>query len=190
MFNHSCEVQAVADSDPVQRPRQAETPTIRVREPADDPAIAATITAAFAGASETALVNALRHDGDMILELVAQMDDQLIGHIAYSRLSVTSASASLNATALAPLSVFPSHQHRGVGSALIKASITHLKRQGVELAVVLGHPNYYVRFGFSNLLARLLDAPYAGDAFMALELAPGSVRSQRWTVTYPLAFSR
>lgn len=163
--------------------------TIRVREPADDLAIAITITAAFAGSSESATVKTLRRDGDMSLELVAQMDDQIIGHIAYSRLSVTSAGATLNAAALAPLSVSPNHQRRGVGSALIKASITHLKRQGVELAVVLGHPNYYVRFGFSNLLARLLDAPYAGDAFMALELAPGSVHSQRWTVTYPRAFS-
>ena len=162
--------------------------TIRVREPADDLAIATAITAAFAGSSEAAIVKALRHDGDMILELVAQMDDQIIGHIAYSRLSITSTGATLNAAALAPLSVAPNHQRHGIGSALIKASIIHLKRQGVELVVVLGHPNYYVRFGFSNLLARLLDAPYAGDAFMALELAPGSVCSQRWTVTYPRVF--
>ncbi len=118
---------------------------IRVRETDDDPAIATTISAAFSGSSESAIVKALRRDVDMSLELVALIDDQIIGHIAYSRLKVTS--------------------------------------------TVLGYPNYYVRFGFSNLLARLLDAPYAGDAFMALELTHGCVRSQRWTVTYPRAFS-
>lgn len=135
MYVHSCEVPAVADSDPVQRPRQAETPTIRVREPADDLAIATTITAAFAGPGETALVKSLRHDGDMSLELVAQMDNQIVGHIAYSRLSVASPGATLNAVARAPLSVSPNYQRRGVGSALIKTSITHLKRQDVERAV-------------------------------------------------------
>jgi putative acetyltransferase len=63
-----------------------------------------------------------------------------------------------------------------------------LRDEGEDLAVVLGHPAYYPRFGFSSLLAKLLDAPYAGEAFMALELRPGVLAALRWRVAYPRAF--
>ncbi len=165
------------------------SPTIRLREPNDDQAIASIILASFGGSSEVALVNALRRDGDMIGECVAVSNEQIIGHIAFSQLSVTSPGGKLSAAALAPLAVSPDHQNLGTGSALTNAGLSYLKQHGIELVLVLGHPKYYSRFGFSNVLAKRLDAPLSGAAFMALELAPRAIGSQRWTVTYPRAFS-
>jgi putative acetyltransferase len=163
---------------------------IRSRVPADDKAIAAVVRAAFAGDAEILLIEALRRDGDMVAEFIAHVRDDLIGHIAYSRLEVRSGARALRAVALAPLAVAPSHQRQGAGQALMRHSLEALRTGGEELAVVLGHPRYYERVGFSSLLAKLLEAPYAGDAFMALELQPGVLDGFRWQVAYPPAFSR
>lgn len=163
---------------------------IRPREPHDDDAIAAVIASAFGGDAEARLVEALRRDGDCVCELVALGDDGAVaGHILFSRLDVTSASQSLKAVALAPLAVRPDLQRRGVGDALTRAGLDRCREAHDELAVVLGHPNYYARFGFSALLAKLLEAPYAGEAFMALELKPGAIDGLKWKVAYPRAFS-
>ncbi len=163
---------------------------IRLREPQDDAAIAAVVRAAFGSHAEVRLVEALRRDGDCVCELVALGDDDsLTGHIFFSRLEVTSASQFLRAAALAPLAVRPDLQRRGIGDALIRAGLSACRDAGCGLAVVLGHPNYYARFGFSALLAKLLDAPYTGEAFMALELKSGAVGGHRWKVAYPRAFS-
>ena len=163
---------------------------VRPREPRDDAAIAAVVAAAFGGDAEARLVEALRRDGDCVCERVALGDgDAIVGHILFSRLEVMSASQSLKAAALAPFAVRPDLQRRGVGDTLTRAGLQACRDAGYELAVVLGHPNYYARFGFSALLAKLLDAPYAGEAFMALELKPRAIDGLRWKVAYPRAFS-
>ena len=162
---------------------------IRPRRAEDDPQIAGVITAAFKNKAEAALVRRLREDGDMICERVALIGDTIVGHIAFSRLTVISGPNTLRASALAPLAVAPDRQNEGIGDAVTRAALAVLCSEGEDLAVVLGHPNYYARFGFSAVLAKLLDAPYAGDAFMALELKPGALQSLRWNVTYPRAFS-
>jgi len=163
---------------------------IRLREPRDDQAIAAVVAAAFGGRNEVALIDALRRDGDMISECVA-LDDggAVVGHVAFSRLDITSAAHKLRASALAPLAVAPDRQNQGVGETLTRHAIGRLRDRGHDLIVVQGHPAYYTRFGFSNVLAKLLDAPYSGDSFMALELAPGTLGSSRWVVAYPRAFA-
>jgi putative acetyltransferase len=162
---------------------------IRERVPGDDAAIAAVVTAAFGGPDEAKLVQALRGDGDMVCELVAaEGGTDIAGHIAFSRLDARAGSRTLRAAALAPLAVAPDRQRHGIGDALTRHALVHLRAVGWELAVVLGHPAYYPRFGFSPLLAKLLDAPYSGASFMALELAPGAIASRRWTVVYPRAF--
>jgi putative acetyltransferase len=61
---------------------------------------------------------------------------------------------------------------------------------GIDLVVVLGDPAYYGRFGFSRLLARLLETPYAGDGLQALELKTGTLSKRSWSVTYPAAFAK
>lgn len=163
--------------------------TIRLRTSADDAAVAAVVTAAFGGPDEAALIARLRTDGDMVAEFVALDGATVIGHIAFSRLDVQTGSEVLRAVALAPLAVAPARQRQGIGGALIRYALTRLRDEGEDLAVVLGHPAYYPPFGFSSLLAKLLDAPYSGDAFMALELKPGVLASLKWRVSYPRAFA-
>lgn len=161
---------------------------IRERVAGDDAGIAAVVTAAFGSPAEAALIEALRNDGDMVHEVVALAESAIVGHIAFSRLNVTTGSETLRAAALAPLAIAPSRQHQGIGDAITRRALAELRDRGYELAVVLGHPAYYARFGFSSLLAKLLDAPYSGEAFMALELKPGALAALRWKVTYAKAF--
>lgn len=162
---------------------------IRRREAQDDQAIARIVAAAFGGDEETTLVAALRSDGDMLLEMVAEAEREIVGHIAYSKLEVRSGEAALRAAALAPVCAVPPRQREGVGSELIRASLAALKRDGMELVVVLGHRGYYPRFAFSSAAAKQLDAPYSGESFMALELRPGCLADLRWKVTYAKAFA-
>ena len=161
---------------------------IRLRVSADDAAIAAVVAAAFGGPDEAALIAQLRADGDMVAEFVALETATVIGHIAFSRLNVQAGSEGLRAVALAPVAVAPGRQRQGIGGALIRHAHSCLHAEGEDLVVVLGHPAYYPQFGFSSLLAKLLDAPYAGEAFMALELRPGVLAALRWRVAYPRAF--
>jgi putative acetyltransferase len=162
---------------------------IRLRVSTDDAAIAAVVRAAFRGPDEAALVTRLRQDGDMIAEFVALDAGSVVGHIAFSRLDAQSGSANLRAVALAPLAVAPTRQRQAIGDTLTRHALDRLREEGEDLAVVLGHPAYYSRFGFSSLLGRLLEAPYSGEAFMALELKPGILASLKWRVTYPRAFA-
>lgn len=159
------------------------------RDPADDDAIRAVVTAAFHGPDEAALIEALRQDGDMTVEFVARDKGEVVGHIAFSRLAVRAGSEALRATALAPLAVAPLRQHQGIGDALTRCAIRHLRDEGHDLIVVLGHPAYYARFGFSSIVAKLLDAPFSGDSFMALELKPAVLGALRWRVTYAKVFA-
>lgn len=163
-------------------------PTLRPRTALDDEAIAAVVAAAFGGREEVKLIEALRRDSDVVCEFVALEAGTIVGHIAFSHLDVRAGERSLNAAALAPLAVAPNLQRKGVGDALTRHALAQLGADGCGLVIVLGHPAYYPRFGFSPMLARLLDAPYAGPSFMALELKPGAVGTTRWTVTYPRAF--
>ena len=155
----------------------------------DTCAVSSVVSAAFRGPDESALIETLRRDGDMLQEFVATAHGQVVAHIAFSTLKMKYGDAGLRATALAPLAVEPAHQRSGVGSALTKYALEELRRVGQQVVVVLGHPAYYPRFGFSALRAKSLDAPCAGPSFMALELSPGALAGIRWKVTYPRAFA-
>ena len=97
----------------------------------------------------------------------------------------------LPALALAPMAVLPEWQRQGIGSMLVRAGLDLCREAGHEIVIVLGHPEFYPRFGFSADLARPLTSPYssAGDAWMALELVPGALRRVAGEVRYPLPFS-
>ena len=92
------------------------------------------------------------------------------------------------AVALAPLAVLPERQRQGIGSRLVAASIEAARGLGVEAIVVLGHPAYYPRFGFSAAAAQQLASPFSGNAFMALGLVPNSLAGKKGSVHYPSAF--
>lgn len=135
------------------------------------------------------MIEALRDSEVAAIELVAFEGARVVGHILFSVLGVTIDDRVVKALALAPMAVDPSHQRQGIGSALIRAGLEQARVDGWEAVIVLGHPRYYPRFGFTAAQARHLEAPYSGDAFMALALRPGALDGQRGRVVYPAAFS-
>ena len=158
---------------------------IRHATPADQAAIRAVVHAAFGQADEADLVERLRSAGDVMFELVEEDGGEIVGHILYSRLWADSINLY---AALAPLSVRPDRQRSGVGKRLTAASLETAKEFGVHAVIVLGHPEYYPKFGFSNEATAKVKAPYSGSpAFMALEIEDGAL-SQPVLVAYPDAF--
>jgi putative acetyltransferase len=125
----------------------------------------------------------------VLVELVAvAAREVIVGHILFSHLPVhTSDGAIVPAAALAPMAVLPAYQRSGVGSALVRAGLQACADGGAQAVIVLGHPEYYPRFGFSAEAARGLRAPFSGPAFMALELAPGALPADG-EVRYARAF--
>ena len=163
-------------------------PGLRDEAPADYAAIRAVNLAAFGGAEEADLIEALRPEGAVLLSQVAVQDGQVVGHILFSRMFVDTDDGPIDAVALAPVAVLPAAQRTGIGSALIRSGLDALRRRGERIVIVVGHPAYYPRFGFSAALARPLDSPFPGDAFMALELVPGALANVRGRVRYNKAF--
>lgn len=160
---------------------------IRERAPADDNAIQDLNDLAFGGTYESTLIEELRAAGLVAVELVA-VDPLVDGHILFSALDVTIGGKPLRALALAPMAVQPHRQHQGIGSALVRAGLQRACERGWQAVVVLGHQDYYPRFGFSAALAQPLKAPFSGASFMALELEPGTLQGGAGRVVYPPVF--
>ena len=146
---------------------------IRSIEPSDYAAVPQVVRHAFNQDDEANLVEQLRADGDALVELVQASDVAIQGHILYSPLAIVGGGEILRAAALAPLSVLPAFQGKGLGSELIRAGNARCKELGCVGVIVLGHAAYYPRFGFSVASAESLQAPFSGPHFMALEFEAG-----------------
>ncbi len=151
-------------------------------------AIADVTRAGFQGGEEVELIQRLHADGLVVLSLVAFKDEELVGHILFSVLDVAVDGRKVKTVALAPMSVSPKLQSKGVGAALIREGLKRLGERGLEAVIVLGHPRYYPRFGFSSELAAKFPTPFRRESFMALELVPGALTGARGDLTYPKAF--
>ena len=95
-----------------------------------------------------------------ILSLVAIENETLVGHILYTKATITQTELPIEAQILAPLAIIPSEQKKGIGEKLINEGIRQLKERGTELVFVLGHPAYYPRCGFSPAGEKGFEAPY------------------------------
>jgi putative acetyltransferase len=131
--------------------------TIRPETAADAPAIRSLTEAAFKGAehssgTEGAIVDALRQADALTLSLVAEKDGAIVGHVAFSPVSIAGEDESEDGGwfGLGPVSVAPERQRGGVGTALIEEGLRLLKGRGAKGCVVLGDPAYYARFGFTS----------------------------------------
>lgn len=166
------------------------TVTVRAETAADQAAIAAVNLAAFGGDAEAVLVDRLRAEGATIASLVALGDDdQVVGHILFSRATLVTPTEETVVASLAPMAVLPPHQRAGIGTALIRQGLEACRRAGYAAIIVVGHPAYYPRFGFSPAVVELIVNPFAsGEAFMGLELALGSLTGVAGRVVYPTAF--
>jgi putative acetyltransferase len=161
---------------------------IRPERPADEEAVARLHREAFDGPGEAELVGRLRQGGLVAVSLIAEEDGEIVGHILLSWLKAEIGGEPLYALALAPMAVAPARQRRGIGSALVEASIDAAREIGADVILVLGHKYFYPRFGFSSQKGAIFDNPFNSDAFMALELGPGALCYAQGSVTYPPAF--
>src|SRR5512137_1437785 len=111
--------------------------------------IAAFKTLEISNHTEQFIIEAIRAAKALTVSLVAEMDGRVIGHIAFS--PVTISDGTSNWYGLGPVSVLPEYQRRGIGSALIQEGISRLKSLGARGCCLVGHPGYYGRFGFQNI---------------------------------------
>jgi putative acetyltransferase len=161
---------------------------IRDEQPDDREQVRMVNEAAFGRCDEADLVERLRVEGAVLVSLVAEVDSQIIGHILFSRMTVETAQGPVAAVSLAPMAVLPDHQRRQVGSRLVRRGLSELRDRGERIVIVLGHQNYYPRFGFSPEKAGHLASPFPPEGFMALELTPGALAGVHGAVRYPSAF--
>lgn len=146
--------------------------------------------AAFDGDAEANLVDELRNGGFIEVSLVAEMNGQIVGHILFSRVTIDTTVGTVEAISLAPMAVLPDHQREGIGSKLVQEGLEACRAKGHKIVVVLGHPDFYPRFGFSAELATPLENPFGGgEAWMAMELAVGALDGIEGRVEYPHPFS-
>ena len=164
--------------------------TIRAESSDDHHAIRRVNELAFGGDDEANLVESLRDGGFVEVSLVAEADGEIVGHILFSRVAIITSIGAASALALAPMSVLPSHQRLGIGSKLVAAGLDARRTRRHKIVVVLGHPEYYPRFGFSSQLARPLESPFGGgEAWMALELVPGALDAVEGRVEFSPPFT-
>jgi putative acetyltransferase len=164
-------------------------PVIRPETPEDRFAIRRVNRLAFGRDDEARLVDELRDAGYARASLVAQKARHIVGHILFSQLPIMTSGGIVEALSLAPLAVVPFHQRMGIGSLLVTEGLRACSEAGHRIVIVLGHPQYYPRFGFSPKLAERLKAPYSGESFMALELVPCALDGVEGEVKYPPPFA-
>lgn len=162
---------------------------VRAEQPGDIAQIRGINVAAFPGEGEANLVDALRADPKAWVEGLSMVtvdhEGSLVGHALLSRCTV----GGQPALALAPCAVLPEEQGQGAGSAAIRAGLDAAKQRGENLVVVLGHADYYPRFGFTPASEFGVTAPFEvpADSFLALALDPGR-ETPGGEIRYPAVF--
>jgi putative acetyltransferase len=164
---------------------------IRTEEEQDWPAVQAVIESAFERSAEAHLVAALRDQAQPVISLVAEQRDTIIGHIMFSPVLLPGR-PEMRIMGLAPLAVAPEHQRKGIGSALVRVGLEQCHQLDFGAVVVLGHPAYYPRFGFSAAKRFGIGCEYAAseEAFMIVALQPGFLNGVSGKVKYHAAFSK
>ncbi|MCW8915800.1 MAG: N-acetyltransferase [Magnetovibrio sp.] len=163
---------------------------IREEQEGDQQGIRDVNDAAFGGIAESQLIDRLREDGLFITSLVADEYGEIVAHITFSELEIRSndGNSTIRGAALAPMAVAPTHQRMGIGSELIRQGLEKCTEKNIEAVVVLGHENYYPRFGFSAEKAKCLKSPFSGPFFMVLDLKQGIFDDFSGIAIYPDAF--
>ena len=146
---------------------------IRPEQPADVAAVRNINEIAFGQPAEASLVDSLRDACPDAVSLVAVEGDNVLGHIFFSPISVAGGQADAQAMGLAPMAVLPERQRQGIGSMLVRAGIDLMRERNCPFIIVLGHPEFYPRFGFVPASRHGLSCQWDGvpdDVFMVLVL--------------------
>lgn len=160
---------------------------LRDETPADIPAVRALNEAAFEQPSEARLVDTLRGQVTPLLSLVAVSGEEVVGHILFTPVQIGDATTAL---ALGPMAVLPARQRQGVGGALVRAGLQRCQAVGHPVVFVLGHPEFYPRFGFvpAGPLGLTCKWEVPTDVWMVAELSPGALEGLRGEVRYHAVF--
>ncbi|MEH8016730.1 N-acetyltransferase [Rheinheimera muenzenbergensis] len=164
--------------------------TVRAETAADYAAITELTQTAFNNTAEAQLIASLRQQCHDYISLVAEQHGQIAGHIMFSPATLDNA-AGVQLMALAPMAVRNVLQHQGIGSALVRAGLELCQKRGIAAVVVLGHPAYYPRFGFTPASVFNIRCPWQvpDNAFMLLPLNPAALSGQSGQVLYHPAFA-
>ena len=166
--------------------------TIRKEEEKDHKQIYEVNKLAFQQENESKLIEKIRKSENFIPELsiVAEIDNRIVGHILFSKIKIIGDS-DYESLALAPMAVIPEFQKRGIGSELIKKGIDKAKELGFDSIIVLGHKEYYPKFGFQRASKWNIKCPFEvpDDVFMAIELTEKAFEGKAGTVKYPDEFN-
>ncbi len=165
---------------------------IRREQPGDIEAVRRVNDLAFEGPNEGAVIDRLRESCDEFLSLVALVDGRVVGHILFSPVELEAEDGrTVRGMGLAPLAVLPEYQRQGIGTELANAGLAIVRQTPCPFVIVLGHVEYYPRFGIARASARGIrcqwDVP--DEAFMALELSPGTLTGIRGVVRYRPEFT-
>jgi len=163
---------------------------IRPEKPGDTAEIRYLNEQAFGRPAEAQLVDTLRARGNIILSLVGVRNDHVVGHILFSPVTVETERGALPVAGLAPMAIMPTLQRQGIGSLLVTAGLDVCREAGLAGVVVLGHPDYYPRFGFVPASDYGIQSEYAvpEGVFMAIELRAGVLRGHAGLAKYAPEF--
>lgn len=164
---------------------------IRDEKPEDIGAIRSLNVMAFGQPQEANLIEALRTNCGVLLSLVATIDGQVVGHVLYSPVSIGSDEKKVVGAGLGPMAVLPEHQRRGIGTKLIELGNKRLKENRCPFIVVLGHPEYYPRFGFkpASCCGIKCEWDVPDNVFMVLVLDEEKMRGVSGLARYRAEFS-
>jgi putative acetyltransferase len=150
------------------------------RERAEDACAVGVVSfKAFGKPAEAEIVERLRDCCPGLLSQVAMDGDDVVGHILFSPARVKWQAGTLKGMGLGPLAVLPERQRLGIGSLLVRLGIELLSNQGCSFVIILGHPDYYPRFGFERASLHGVAGPWDGvpeEAFMVLILDPAAMK--------------
>ncbi len=165
---------------------------IREEQPKDYLTIKEINDIAFGQPQESNIINKLRQNCNTLLSLVAIDNEKIVGHIMFSQVTIELDKVTIYGMGIAPMSVIPEYQRKGIGSKLIKEGINILKNKKCLFIVVLGHPEYYPRFGFEKASSYNIKCQWDGipeEAFMILVLEKEAVTGGSGTAKYREEFN-
>ncbi|MEW6521073.1 MAG: N-acetyltransferase [Thermodesulfobacteriota bacterium] len=161
--------------------------TIRKERTEDIPHIRDINLQAFGQPAEARIIEALRRNCAAFLSLVAEDDGQLIGHILFTPVVIDPDGRGLAGMGLAPMAVLPERQRQGTGSALVERGLQLLRQRACPFVVVLGHPQFYARFGFTPASRRNIRSQWQAvpdEAFGLLVLDQAAMQGISGTACY------
>ena len=165
---------------------------IRPETPRDVAAVHAVHEHAFGQLLEADLVAKLRRHCREALSLVAESGGHVQGHILFTPVVIEHQTGPVVGMGLGPMAVLPERQRQGIGSALVRHGLDTLRERGCPFVIVVGHPEYYPRFGFEPAAKHALRCQWesvAGAAFMVLILDGATMADVSGVVTYRPEFS-